>query len=409
MKVLLITWACDLEDVSEPQVSATWVTEISRHHEVTLFAVSRPDRFGCVREQFGQHLQVVEWRDIEVPAALDRFRAIVNPGFVPYARRARKFLPSFVADRNFDVIHHLSPFAWRYPSPATGLGVPLIRGPVGGGLPTPPGLRAVVPSGQAFMALRSLDSVRRRYDPVLRRWYRKTDHVIFAAPYVGEVMRDMPIAATSVESEIGLSEQEFPPAGGHPPKSPLELLYVGRVSGTKGLAFAISALAQLRDPRDVVLRVVGDGEDLPRCRELAHRLGVADRVDFRGWLPHAEVTRFYREADVFCFPSVREPSGTVVLEAMAHGLPVVVCDYGGPGYAVGDDSGVRLQVTDEGALVAGITDALETFIARPDLIVTMGGTARRRCHDMFGWEAKLRRVDALYEKVRDEYAIQGGG
>ena len=91
MRVLLITWACDLEDISEPGVAARWVKEISKDHNVTVFSVSKPERFGCVKHQFPE-LKVIEWCDIRVPKPLERFRAIVKPGYLPYYFRARRFL-----------------------------------------------------------------------------------------------------------------------------------------------------------------------------------------------------------------------------------------------------------------------------------------------------------------------------
>jgi glycosyltransferase involved in cell wall biosynthesis len=211
----------------------------------------------------------------------------------------------------------------------------------------------------------------------------------------------MALRATSVETEIGLLPEMMPPdPGPRPPTADrrLELLYVGRITATKGLRFAIEAVAALPQPSDVVLRVVGDGEAAPQCEALARNLGIGELVDFRGWVSPEDVSAFYAAADVFVFPSVREPSGSVVLEAMSHGLPVVTCNYGGPGFVVDDSCGMRVPVDGPEALVAGLTKAIRR-LQQPAIRSAMGEAARVRCVDSFGWSAKSERIDALYRQV----------
>ena len=79
----------------------------------------------------------------------------------------------------------------------------------------------------------------------------------------------------------------------------------------------------LPDLPDVTLTQAGDGEELELCKAEAERLGVADRVNFLGRIPRQQVEELYASSDAFLFPSFREPSGSVVFEAMRHGLPVI--------------------------------------------------------------------------------------
>ena len=101
------------------------------------------------------------------------------------------------------------------------------------------------------------------------------------------------------------------------------LLHVGRAVRTKGLRDVVRAMARLEDLPGVSLVSAGDGEDLEACRAEAVKLGVASRITFLGKISREEVEGHYAAADVFCFPSFREPMGGVFFEAMAHGLPVI--------------------------------------------------------------------------------------
>jgi UDP-glucose:(heptosyl)LPS alpha-1,3-glucosyltransferase len=98
------------------------------------------------------------------------------------------------------------------------------------------------------------------------------------------------------------------------------LLIIGSGFERKGLRFVIESLAHFDDALFRLL-VVGKGST-KKYRKLARKLGLEDRVHFYGHNPNASL--FYSIADVFVFPTLYEPFGLVVLEAMAHGVPVVV-------------------------------------------------------------------------------------
>ncbi|OHB67052.1 MAG: hypothetical protein A2Y77_01520 [Planctomycetes bacterium RBG_13_62_9] len=107
------------------------------------------------------------------------------------------------------------------------------------------------------------------------------------------------------------------------------LLQLGSGFRTKGLDRSTTALARLPDPllARTRLYVVGNGSKRPYLR-LAKRLGVADRVVFLG--PRDDVPRLLLAADLLVHPAYHENTGTVLLEALASGLPVVassVCGY----------------------------------------------------------------------------------
>ncbi len=74
----------------------------------------------------------------------------------------------------------------------------------------------------------------------------------------------------------------------------------------------------------VRLDIVEDGFDRQPCEQLTRDLHLTDRVQFHGTLGRELVDEFYAAADVFVFPSYREPGGNVQFEAMGHGLPLVL-------------------------------------------------------------------------------------
>ena len=117
----------------------------------------------------------------------------------------------------------------------------------------------------------------------------------------------------------GVDLERFKPAAGEKrlADGPLRLLFVGRINQRKGIKYLLEALRAFA-PGDVHLTVCGRVVDaLELFREFS------DRVTIRPNVSEAELVEAYQSADLFCFPSVAEGFGQVLLEALACGLPIL--------------------------------------------------------------------------------------
>ncbi len=133
---------------------------------------------------------------------------------------------------------------------------------------------------------------------------------------------------------------------------------VGTVRRRKALSLLLKALARLPGDVDYKLRVVGGGPLEARWKQLAERLGIASKVDWVGWLPHDQARQQYDWADVFVFTSLRDNSGTVMLEAMGAGLPVICLDHQGGRDIVTAASGVKIAPRNPRQVVADLAAVL---------------------------------------------------
>jgi 1,2-diacylglycerol 3-alpha-glucosyltransferase len=145
-----------------------------------------------------------------------------------------------------------------------------------------------------------------------------------------EYLVKLGMPSTAIESKRAVLNtrlfrpSDTPAAGG---VRPLKLLYVGRFAPEKNLEFLLRAFADVthrREGQEVVLELVGFGPSEPDLRRLAVDLGVETQVRFLGFMKQGQLPALYHSADIFILPSIREPWGLVVLEAMASGLPVLV-------------------------------------------------------------------------------------
>ncbi|MCW2759396.1 MAG: glycosyl transferase group 1, partial [Nocardioidaceae bacterium] len=348
-RILLIAPTCDGHDVGEAWVAYQWAAGLSRRHDVTLLTYHKRGSVPASRQLSG--LRVVEWQEPPLLGRQERLNSMLKPGYLPFYVRSRRWIrQALAAGERFDLVHQPVPVAMRYPSPAAGLGLRLVVGPVGGGLPDPPGFDEDDTSSPWFVGLRRFDSLRLRRDRLLRTTYADAACVLGIAPYVRAQLGAVPLRRFEVMSETALVA--LPTSEPHHPlrDGPVRLLFVGRLVATKGARLLIEAMARCAD-LDVRLDVVGDGPELQPCVDAVARHGLGERVVLHGRRDRTDVDAFYAKADVFTFPSYREPGGNVVFEAMGHRLPLIVCDRGGPGAAVDNACAVRIPVTTPEALV----------------------------------------------------------
>ena len=134
-----------------------------------------------------------------------------------------------------------------------------------------------------------------------------------------------------IPSEIPLADREIARAQFAIPKESPCIGNVGAFVPEKGQAILVRALAELRRNRPqfpgCVLLLCGEGPEQARLQELARQLGLHDAVRFAG--PVTDLQKVFAAMDVFAFPSHEEPLGSVLLAAMAQGLPVAAIGRGG--------------------------------------------------------------------------------
>jgi glycogen(starch) synthase len=176
--------------------------------------------------------------------------------------------------------------------------------------------------------------------------------------------------------------------------TPPVLLCIGRMRSDKGLDLAIRMFAQLRD-RGVIAKLIfaGDGPERDSLEAFARSLGLADHVDFLGWVAPDRVMSMINTSTVVVVPSRwPEPFGLVALQAAQMGRPVVACRVGGlPEVIEHERTGLLVAVDDEQAMAG----AIESLLSNGLVVKRMGELARQRAREKFVFSAL---VDA-YEQV----------
>ncbi|MCP4607488.1 MAG: glycosyltransferase family 4 protein [Planctomycetes bacterium] len=108
------------------------------------------------------------------------------------------------------------------------------------------------------------------------------------------------------------------------------IMFVGTLSWIKGTQYLIEAMNLVRQQeKDVMLIIIGDGNERQSLEQLVKALGLEGFVTFMGRVPNQVIPEYMAAADVFSLPSLSEAFPLVILEAMASGLPVVATNVRG--------------------------------------------------------------------------------
>lgn len=309
----------------------------------------------------------------------------------------------------FDLVHQVNVCTFREPGYGHILNTPFVWGPVGGTQNFPSRfLPTLAPAEAVKEGLRSVANKMALRKPRVRHAARKAA-VLFAANSTNErdfagVFRQCPNRLL----ETGLHEVPEPDRTRYEQRvqetkhgmkpSPLKLLWSGELQTRKALPVLLRALTLV--PRDVDwgLDVLGDGPMGERWAEQARRLGLGERVRFLGRLPFGDATRYMHSADLFCFSSLRDTSGNVVLEALAAGVPVVCFDHQGASDMVSSSAGVKLPVTSPGRAYRDWARTIEQLARDPERLLQLshGATVQAR---QFLWSGNHDIMNGVYERL----------
>ena len=175
------------------------------------------------------------------------------------------------------------------------------------------------------------------------------------------------------------------------------ILFVGRLTGYKGVRYLLHAFSRLlKEYREVVLCIRGDGPQRPYLLQLESKLGLRGRVLWPGYVANRDMPSLYATSNLFVLPSLIEPFGISALEAMASGRPVVATRVGGLADLV--EEGVNGYLVPP-CSIEGLEEAMLRILEDEGLERRLGREGRRRAERYFSWDVVARRILSLYGEL----------
>lgn len=306
--------------------------------------------------------------------------------------KQRKRVIKTIKQHRIDLVHQPTPVSPREPSALFGLGVPLIIGPMNGGMDYPEPFRQMQSKtvdfgmwgGRLFSNLLNRILPGKRQAQTLLVANQRTN-LALPSCLRGEVHE-------LVENGVDLSVWHCPdrPADAFDPDRPARFVYLGRLVDWKAVNILLEAFGKVVKETPAVLEVIGDGEDRKALEAQAKDLDLPDNcaVRFTGWLSQKQCAQRLAQADVLVLSSLLECGGAVVLEAMAIGLPAVATRWGGPVDYLDETCGYLIEPSSLPDFIGGLTDAMVKLAKSPDLRKQMGQAGRDKVIKHFDWDTK---------------------
>jgi glycosyltransferase involved in cell wall biosynthesis len=323
-------------------------------------------------------------------------------GYRLWHRRAFQRAQQLHAEHSFSLVHHVSFCGFREPGDCWRLGSPFIWGPVGGTQPFPPAFLGELAWRDALreIARNVVNGLQLKFDPRVRQASTKSACVLAANRAVAADLERALGIQSHVQLETGVDALPNAIARSSNEDGPLQILWAGRLQPWKGLPLLLKGLASLPDGTRYRLRVLGQGPCELRWRRLAETFGIAGNIEWVGWPEYEGQLPHYKWADVFAFTSLRDTSGTGLLEALAAGAPIVGIDHQGAADIMTPRCALPVDANSPRAAIDGFRRAVARLAADRKLLASLSVGAIERTRD-FTWErqwAVMRQVYATAER-----------
>lgn len=283
-----------------------------------------------------------------------------------------------------------------------------------------------------LMLLRALPLCARRSLPVVYTYHMTEDHLtqpLPMRPFRPLIVRKIVAICNAVDLVVSVSDNLAATLPGKGIRTPVRfisnpvdfvaadevkpqdrgpgftVMFAGRLNPEKNIPFLLRSFALLcKKVPEAQLWIAGAGADKEALQRQCDVLGLAESVQFLGFLGHAELARYYKACDVFVLPSWVETQGLVAMEAMWFGKPIIVADsvvsatelveHGVNGYVVAADQDQELA------------DGLFAFFSQPSLRAEMGSEGQRRSERFEAGLVMEALVDAYRQTMRRTLARQ---
>lgn len=393
-RLLLIAYRLDPDFSMESRLAWRRALSAARDYRVTVLCALS----SLTKEQAGAgHIDPLVVPPSRLELALARTPGGASAAYGRWQRRASRAAQREHAREPFDLAHHVSYCGYRQPSPCWRLGVPYIWGPIGGTHAFP---RQFLSAIDRIGAAREV--ARNAVNALELRWSRRVSAAIRASTTVlaasDQVKRELTAAGRRVDGvmlETGVDADARCPRAVRDPAQPLRLLWAGRACSWKALPLLLHALADVSPSCDYRLRVMSAGPQLTRWQRLAAKLGLNHKIEWVGWPGCFQREPHYRWADALAFTSLRDTSGTGLLEALAAGAPIIGLNHQGAADVMTQRCAIRVPVTSPDAAVAGFRTAVERLAADPELLARLSAGAMERAAE-FDWMIQGRRLADVY-------------
>lgn len=406
MNILYIAYSCSPYGGSEEAIGWNIPLAMSKDHNV--FVVTKIEQKEAIDDYCSKNQVNIKFTYVDIKKVYKKiFKGALYSGRLNVWLKASYDIVKKICDTNdIDIIHQINPVEFRSVGEYYKFNnVKYVAGPLGGGEYIPSQLNKYLSIKDKF-----IEFVRLKQNQKAIRRYKKSnlfsriDCVMFANSETENylVNNGIDIKNSIIATEVGIKEDSIDYLQEIKNIDETVFISVGRLVYRKGHKLLLDAFSRLEPSLSYKLYIVGGGPELDSLVDYANKKGLGDKVIFCGKIPYANISEEYKKADVFVLPSLRETTGTVVMEALAHGLPIVAAKAYGAKTILDEETGYLYDIDgDKDEIVEALKRQLEVCIKDKALLMTKS----KRCVELVQnntWKTKKEFYETIYTGIMDE-------
>lgn len=394
--VLVVAYACEPNEPSEPGVGWNFTREISKSFRTIV--LTRANNKKLI-EQDHPHDAIFIYYDLPLffmklkkrtPLSVQWYYALWRWGAYNYAKR---YISQ--AENQIDLVHHLNFSTMWFSPPAYLLKQPFVWGPIGGGDYIPfrffdeMNFRSKVEESIYYLITQlskySISSFLAR---------KKADALLFRTESTKNNFPKTPnkIVRSMSETASNLLESS-------PKKHSVEVkaICVGRLIYLKGYMYIIKAFHSfIENGGKGALEIFGEGPEKNKIERYIQKHNLTGKIILRGFVSNEEIKKKMNESTVLIHTSFREGGSWSIMEAMSFGLPVICLNNSGPKDMVTENCGILIDLKTPGQLIKDITQALFKLVEDNQGYEEMSRNAIERIQKEYNWKKRGEQIVEVY-------------
>ena len=404
MNILLSSYSVNPYHGSEDGIGWNWAVMLSKHFpDDKIYLLTKTCNEKDTRKGIEDYaLKNIELVIIDPPYWLNWYRehnsAFHHMYYILWQHLAYRWAKK--SGIRFDIIHHVTMGDFRITGQMYKIkNAYKIFGPVGGGQSTPKALKGYEKS-KLFERIRELISISRAYSPSYKRHIRGFDRVYAINKETAGIISKALGRKCDRLFELALADEFKALDIRRNDNKTQRIIFVGRLINKKGLMLLLDAVYNMDKALDFTLEIFGDGPLKSEMESYIKAHSLEKKINLHGAVKHTKISDAYQNGSIFVMPSLRETSGNVLIEAMAHGLPVVALDMSICSDLKEKDCGLFINTEQsKQEIINEFSSSLERLICDSALRAALGVNGYNYVNNSLSWENKF---ETVYGNIKND-------
>ncbi len=405
MNILINAYACSPSKGSEPGMAWNWIINLAKYYQI--YVITEGEWKNEI--EFELHL-LPQGKNIKFyynPVS-EKIRSMCwNQGtwrfyyfYRKWQERTLQIALKIISETKIDLIHQLNMVGYREPGFLWKIkGIPKVWGPIGGFGSIPlQYLNLYKKSSATKQIVKQCINRYQPFIPYILDPIKKMDALVACNTIASKSLNKITKRKIPIISEVGAKENYFLEKKDFHQET-LHIAWVGKNDERKALPIAFEVFSNLKR-QNIHLHIYGIKQD-----ELNIKFLSKNNVTFYGWLTNKEVQNKLQNCHALLFTSLFEATGTVVLEALSLGLPVLCHNTCGQGDIVTNECGYKIKMKSIKYSITQFTDIILHLYYNRITLEKLSIGALNRSKE-FSWENNCKKMINIYEHILIKYKNQ---